>query len=153
MSSLTFKLTNIQSKEPTKTRMSRPVIMCVDDEPIVLTSLNIQLKQEFRNIYSLEMAESASEAMEILEELQEEEAQVLVIISYWLMPGKKGDDFLIDVHKIFPNAIKIMLTGQADREAVAKAKKQANLYACLTKPWTKEYLINTIKTAISKFTE
>jgi DNA-binding NtrC family response regulator len=130
--------------------MSRPVIMCVDDEAIVLTSLNIQLKQEFKNSYSLEMAESADEAMEILEELEEDESNLLVVISDWLMPGKKGDEFLIDLHKRSPHTIKIMLTGHTEREAVERAKKYANLYACLNKPWTREELINTIKSAIAK---
>ncbi|MCU0533755.1 MAG: response regulator [Hydrococcus sp. Prado102] len=130
--------------------MPRPVIMCIDDESIVLTSLNLQLKQEFRDIYSLEMAESTNEALEIIEELKEDNIELLVVVCDWLMPGKTGDEFLIELHQSYPETIKILLTGQADRSAIERAKKYANLYACVPKPWTRQELISTIKSAISQ---
>jgi DNA-binding NtrC family response regulator len=130
--------------------MPKPTIICVDDEQVVLNSLKIQLKKEFSHCYSIEMAENAEEALEIIEELKEEDIDIVVVVSDWLMPGKKGDEFLCEVHKIAPNTIKIMLTGQIDRAAIAIAKQQANLYACLSKPWTKEQLIETIKSALTK---
>jgi CheY-like chemotaxis protein len=130
--------------------MPRPVIMCIDDESIVLTSLNLQLKQEFRDSYSLEMAESPNEALEILEELKIDNIELLVVVCDWLMPGKTGDEFLIELHQNYPKTIKILLTGQADRSAIERAKQYANLYACLPKPWTRQELIATIKSAISQ---
>jgi hypothetical protein len=39
--------------------------------------------------------------MEIIEEFQEDEIDIVVIVSDWLMPGIKGDEFLINVHKKF----------------------------------------------------
>lgn len=130
--------------------MPRPVIMCIDDEPIVLTSLNLQLKQEFRDSYSLEMAEGPNEALEILEELKEDNTELLVVVCDWLMPGKTGDEFLIELHQNYPKTIKILLTGQVDRSAIERAKQYANLYACIPKPWTKQELISTIKSAIAQ---
>ncbi|MDJ0510241.1 MAG: response regulator [Crocosphaera sp.] len=129
--------------------MSKPVILCVDDEKVILDSLKIQLKKEFQNTYLYEAAESADEALEIIEELQEDEITILVIVSDWLMPGMKGDEFLIEVHKRFPKIVKIMLTGQADETAVEQAKKYANLHSCLHKPWNSEDLINNIKSGLS----
>jgi CheY-like chemotaxis protein len=128
--------------------MSKPVILCVDDEAIVLNSLKIQLKKEFNDNYFYELAESADEAMEILEELQADKADIVVIVSDWLMPGLKGDEFLIWVHKNYPNVIKIMLTGQADESAIERAKEQASLHACLHKPWNGEELIKTIRSGL-----
>lgn len=129
--------------------MTKPVILCVDDEVVVLNSLKIQLKNEFNDHYLYEVAESADEAMEILEELHEEKNDIVVIVSDWLMPGVKGDEFLINVHKKFPNIIKIMLTGQADETAIERAKQQANLYSCLYKPWDGKELVETIKSGLS----
>ncbi|ERT08045.1 response regulator [Lyngbya aestuarii BL J] len=131
--------------------MSKPVILCVDDESVVLDSLKIQLKNAFRDAYSYEMAESSDEAWEILEELCEDNSHVLVIVSDWLMPGMKGDEFLIKVHQRFPKILKIMLTGQADMEAVEKAIEQASLYRCLSKPWNSEELITTIKSGLTNY--
>ncbi|MEA5533368.1 response regulator [Crocosphaera sp. XPORK-15E] len=130
--------------------MSKPVILCVDDEKVILDSLKIQLKKEFQDSYLYEAAESADEALEIIEELQEDNINILVIVSDWLMPGMKGDEFLIEVHKRFPNIVKIMLTGQADKKAIEKAEKYANLYSCLHKPWNSEELINQIKSGLGE---
>ncbi|MCG5056875.1 MAG: response regulator [Limnoraphis sp. WC205] len=131
--------------------MPKPVILCVDDEPVVLDSLKIQLKNAFRDAYGYEMAESSDEAWEILEELSEDNTNVVVIVSDWLMPGMKGDEFLIQVHQKFPKVLKIMLTGQADIEAIQQAIEQANLYRCLSKPWNSEELIATIQSGLMNY--
>ncbi|MDY6804782.1 MAG: response regulator [Cyanobacteriota bacterium] len=128
--------------------MSKAVILCVDDEVGVLNSLKIQLKNEFSDAYLYEAAESADEALEVLEELQGDEIDVLVIVSDWLMPGIKGDEFLVLVHKKFPKIVKILLTGQADEEAIKRAVDQANLHSCLHKPWQSKELITTIRNGL-----
>lgn len=130
--------------------MAKPVILCVDDEVVVLNSLKIQLKNAFNDEYLYEVAESADEAMEIIEELKDENTDIIVIVSDWLMPGIKGDEFLINVHQQYPNIIKIMLTGQADEAAIERAKQEANLHSCLHKPWEGKELIQTIQSGLSK---
>lgn len=130
--------------------MSKPAILCVDDEAVVLNSLKIQLKKEFGDSYIYEVAESADEALEIIEELQSEETDILVIVSDWLMPGIKGDEFLIRVHEKYPKIIKVMLTGQADEIAIQRAREQASLHNCLYKPWSSQELIETIKSGLAR---
>lgn len=128
--------------------MSNSAIICVDDEVTILDSLKEQLKRQFGDRYIYEVAESAAEAWEVIEELQEDEIDILVIVSDWLMPGVKGDEFLIRVHQQFPKLITVMLTGQADEEAIDRAKQKANLHACLYKPWTEEELYTIITSAL-----
>ncbi len=131
--------------------MPKPVILCVDDEMVVLNSLKIQLKKEFGDNYLYEIAENADEAMEIIDEIgHEEDSDILVIVSDWLMPGIKGDEFLISVHKKYPKIVKVILTGQADEVAIERVKKQANLHHCLYKPWDGKELIETIKSGLAK---
>lgn len=129
--------------------MADKVILCVDDEEMVLNSLEMQLKDQFGDQYLYEFAESAEDALEILEELEEEGIEVLVIVSDWLMPGIKGDEFLIKVHEKFPQIIKVMLTGQADEQAVERAKVEANLHHCIHKPWQTSELIETIQSGLA----
>ena len=129
--------------------MSKPIILCVDDEKVVLKSLKTQLKSAFGNAYVYEMAESPADALELIEELNDDKIPLLLIVSDWLMPGMKGDEFLVRVHQKFPKIVKIMLTGQADEEAVKRAFDEANLHRCLQKPWSESELIETIKTALS----
>ncbi|MBE9094939.1 response regulator [Tychonema sp. LEGE 07203] len=130
--------------------MSKPVILCVDDERMVLDSLRTQLAAAFGDAYTYEGAEDAEEALEVIGELYDEETSVVVIISDWLMPGIKGDELLIRIHKQYPHIITIMLTGQADEVAVDRAKKQANLHRCLSKPWSEADLLETIKSGLLK---
>jgi CheY-like chemotaxis protein len=129
--------------------MSESAILCVDDEVVILDSLKEQLKRQFGNLFIYEVAESAEEAWGVIEDLQAEDIDIIVIVSDWLMPGTKGDDFLIQVHQRFPHLTTIMLTGQADETAIEKAKKEANLHACLYKPWTEAELVNIIITALN----
>ena len=130
--------------------MSKPVILCVDDERIILDSLRTQLTAEFGDAYTYEGAEDAEEALDVISELSDEETSVILIICDWLMPGIKGDELLIRIHQNYPHVIKIMLTGQADKVAIDRAKEQANLHSCLSKPWLESELLETIKSGLSK---
>ncbi|EGK90621.1 response regulator [Microcoleus vaginatus PCC 9802] len=129
--------------------MNKPIILCVDDEPDILNTLKMQLKNEFKNAYFYELAESGDEALDLLEDFQEK-AQVIVVVSDWLMPGIKGDELLIKVHQKYPKIIKVMLTGQADAAAVQRAVEEADLYCCLYKPWQSKDLIEIIKSGLAK---
>ena len=130
--------------------MPKPVILCVDDEKVILDSLKTQLKSAFGDTYQYEMAEDAKDALELIDELNEDEISIILIVSDWLMPGMKGDEFLIQVHQRFPRVIKVMLTGQADDSAIDQAKIKADLHRCLFKPWSEADLIETIKSGLAK---
>jgi len=125
-------------------------ILCVDDEQIILTSLELQLKKHFGNQFIYEFAESAGEAMEIIDELVEGGIRIVLIVSDWLMPGTKGDEFLINVHQQHPEVVKVMLTGQADLDAIERTKNQADLHRCLYKPWTEDELKEAILTGVER---
>lgn len=129
--------------------MSKAAILCVDDEAYILKVLKEQLKRCFGNQYVYEVAQSAEEAWIAIDELEQDGIQILTIVSDWLMPNVRGDEFLAEVHRRFPNVVTVMLTGQADEAAIERARKQANLYACLYKPWTEEELHQVIRTALS----
>ncbi|MGC1244934.1 MAG: response regulator, partial [Spirulinaceae cyanobacterium] len=131
--------------------MSKPAIICVDDERIVLVSLRDQLTQHLGNEYDIELAESGEEALEVFAELTEEKVEVPLIISDQIMPGMKGDDLLVVIQNQHPQTLKIMLTGQASAEAVGKAVNQANLYRYITKPWQAEDLKLTVKEALNSY--
>ncbi len=128
--------------------MSQPTILCVDDDITILMSLKAQLKYCFGSRFHYEIAESASEAWEVIEELERRGDPLVVVISDWLMPEVRGDEFLIGVHKRYPETIKLMLTGHAEESAVQRAHEEANLTACLNKPWQKDELVKQISQAL-----
>jgi CheY-like chemotaxis protein len=130
--------------------MSKPVILCVDDEKVVLDSLKSQLKQAFGDKYFYEMAEDGADALDAIQELMEDSIPIVMIVSDWLMPGMKGDELLIRIHQQYPNIVKIMLTGQAEPSAIERAKQEANLSFCLHKPWSEEELVTAIQASLEK---
>jgi DNA-binding NtrC family response regulator len=130
--------------------MAKKTILCVDDEKIILDSLKSQLKRRYGTDFDYEVALGAEEALEIVDEFSEEGITILIIVSDWLMPGIKGDEFLINIHKRYPKIIKFMLTGQADQESIDNAYKNANLYCCLSKPWNEQELYEAIDSALEE---
>ena len=131
--------------------MKKPVIICVDDEQTILDSLEIDLLKAFEDKYLIETAQSGEEALELLSELLAEQYEVPLVISDHIMPNMKGDELLRSVHAISPNSLKIMLTGQADLEAVANAINYAKLYRYIAKPWQSDDLKLTVTEAIYKY--
>ncbi|MBI3259811.1 MAG: response regulator [Ignavibacteriae bacterium] len=112
-------------------------IICVDDEKIVLDSLNSQLIRNFGNEFNYEFAESAEEALQIVDDLRVEADEIIyVVISDWLMPGMKGDELLEEVRKKVKNVKTILLTGHIDSSIVKSIKdSKKNGIKCIYKPW------------------
>jgi YesN/AraC family two-component response regulator len=123
-------------------------ILCVDDDPMILMSLKLQLTQSFDGQFIVETAESGEEALEIIEFLGERSIDTLLIITDWLMPKMKGDELLIKVKALFPTVKQIMLSGQAENSAVENAFKNSNLKYFISKPWSKQDLIDKINEVI-----
>jgi len=131
--------------------MSKPTLLCVDDENVVLTGLKAQLKRSLGMEYSIETAESGEEGLEFLEELLHDKVEIPVVISDQIMPGMKGDEFLEKIYKISPRTLTILLTGQATASAVGNAVNNANLYRYIAKPWDESDLNLTVNEAIRSF--
>lgn len=131
--------------------MKKPIILCVDDEQMVLSSLKSQLKRHLGTEYSVETVDSGDEAIEVFKELREDGYDVPLVISDQIMPGMKGDEFLTAIHLISEDVVKILLTGQASAEAVGNALNNAKLYRYIEKPWQIQDLNMTVSEAITRF--
>ena len=128
--------------------MNQKAIICVDDEMIILESLREQLEKHFGDEYLYEVAESAEEALEIIDELEEDDIDIAIIVSDWLMPGMKGDKFLLQIDLKYPRGVKVLLTGQANQDSVDTLEKLTDQFTLVPKPWNKEELISIIKTRL-----
>ncbi len=124
-----------------------PTLLCIDDEKIILTSLQEQLRNNLPGV-EIEIAESGEEGLEVLEELIAENVHVPVVISDQLMPGMRGEEFLEKAHELLPDALNILLTGQATADSVGAAVNRANLYRYIGKPWGEKDLTLTVREAI-----
>jgi adenylate cyclase len=131
--------------------VSKPVILCVDDEDMILLSLRDQLRNHFSDTYRIEIIESGDEALEIARVLLRDHVDIPVIVCDQIMPGMKGNELLRHIHALSPKSFNILLTGQADASAVGDAVNYANLYRYIAKPWEETDLVLTIKEAIRSY--
>ena len=131
--------------------MSKPVILCVDDERIILSSLKSQLLNDLGDSYQIELAESGEEALEIIEELYESRVEVPLVIADQIMGGMYGDELLARIKGLLPDTHSVMLTGQASAESVGEAVNKAGLFRYIAKPWEEDDLLLTVKTALQSY--
>ena len=131
--------------------MSKPVVICIDDESLILQSLERELYQILGEDYFIETVETGEEALELLAELLEGDHEVPLVISDYIMPNFKGDELLKCIHEISPRTLKILLTGQASIEAIGNAIRYAKLYRYIAKPWQPEDFRLTVKEAINSY--
>ncbi|NJN24456.1 MAG: response regulator [Acaryochloridaceae cyanobacterium RL_2_7] len=126
-------------------------IVCVDDEFEILKSIGEQLKRRFGEHQIIELALSGTDAIALCQELTEDNIDIAVIISDQNMVGMGGDELLIRLHRTYPDALKIMLTGEANAEAVGNIVNHSALYRFISKPWNKTDLLMTVAEALRRF--
>ncbi|MGL5080441.1 MAG: histidine kinase dimerization/phospho-acceptor domain-containing protein [Microcoleaceae cyanobacterium] len=147
------QLKRILGSQGQRVLMQHPSIICVDDEIFLLNSLRDSLRRNFGQEYSIEIAETAEEALQIFEELQSAGIEIPLIISDQIMPGMKGVEFLIQVYLRSPQTLQIMLTGQASVEEVGQAINDANLYRYISKPWQEATLVSAVQDALKNYSQ
>ena len=124
----------------------KQAILCVDDEPLILLALRHELSHHFGARYTYEIADDADDALEVIEELAAEGVEIALIISDWLMPGMKGDEFLDIVSAKHPSIRAIIISGQADEAAIRRIKEKFGLIGFFGKPYDPKLLFRAIET-------
>ena len=118
-------------------------LLLVDDEPSIAAALQRLLR---RDGYRILTATSAGEGMELLA-LNE----VQVILSDQRMPEISGIEFLSRVNEMYPDTIRMVLSGYTDLASVTEAINRGAIYKFLTKPWDNEALRQHIREAFMSY--
>ena len=126
--------------EPRKTTYR---ILFVDDEENVLKAMQRIFRREN---YTMLTASSGAEALDILQK-----ELVHVVISDHRMPGMTGADLLRKIKELYPQTIRIMLTGHADVNAIMGAVNEGAVYKFITKPWNDDDLRLTVSLALEQY--
>ena len=121
----------------------QPVILVVDDEEMVLVSIKSFLMLETE--YDVHTCTTPAEGVELIRQ-----RTIDLVISDYLMPEMDGISFLLQVKNIQPHAIRILLTGYADKENAIKAINDVGLYQYIEKPWQNADLALVIKNGLEK---
>jgi CheY-like chemotaxis protein len=123
-------------------------IICVDDERSILTALQQQIMRAFSDTFILEFAESGEEALEIVEELTQQNIHIAAVITDEMMPGMKGHELIERISSLSAGTPCILLTGYAQSE-VMNHITSSNLAYCVSKPWDAVELIELVKKSIT----
>ncbi len=118
-------------------------LLFVDDEANVLSALRRIFRREN---YSIDSAMSGAEALQLLKEHSYQ-----LIISDHRMPQMSGTELLKQVKNLYPETIRIMLTGYADTGAVMGAVNDGAVYKFILKPWNDDDLRITVSLALEQY--
>jgi CheY-like chemotaxis protein len=114
-------------------------LLLVDDEPNVIHALKRLFRREG---YRMLTAGSARDALELLAM-----EPVQVIISDQRMPEMSGVEFLSRVKDLYPDTIRIVLSGYSDINTVTEAINRGAIWKYFTKPWDDETLREEVRRA------
>jgi DNA-binding NtrC family response regulator len=121
----------------------QPVIVIVDDEDMVITSLKAFLALE--TDYNVQGFTDPAEAAKYFET-----HPVDVVVSDYLMPKMNGIQLLARAKELQPEAARVLLTGHADKQSAIQAINDVGLYQYLEKPWDNQQLLLVIQSAIER---
>ncbi len=122
--------------------MGKSVILCVDDEPGVLHSLDRCLSLE--NFEVLQALDGPAG----LEILAQRGGKVDLMIVDQRMPGMLGDEFLAQAQARFGSVKAIMLSGMMDARGFSRAVNDGGLLYFMEKPWDRDELVNIVKSIL-----
>lgn len=111
---------------PGQSDLTKGRVLCVDDEPNILRALSWLLRKDFTVV----TASSANEGLELIRN-----GDFDVVISDQRMPEMSGVDFLNQVRERAPRAMRILLTGYSDLQAVLRSVNESEIFRFVTKPW------------------
>ncbi|MDR3631818.1 MAG: response regulator [Desulfocapsaceae bacterium] len=114
-------------------------ILFVDDESNVLDSIARQLRKRF----TLSTAISGQEALQVLKD----QGPFSVVVSDMRMPGMDGVQFLETVKELYPDTVRMMLTGNADQGTAIEAVNKGQIFRFLNKPCSTAVLVPALALA------
>ncbi|MES2015473.1 MAG: EAL domain-containing protein [Pseudomonadota bacterium] len=128
---------------PVQPAHQQRTLLLVDDESNILSALKRTLR---RDGYRILTAGSAREGLELLA-LHE----VQVVLSDQRMGEMNGTEFLSRVRDLYPDTMRIVLSGYTDLNSITDAINRGSIYKFLTKPWDDTVLRDTVREAFRRY--
>jgi PAS domain S-box-containing protein len=118
----------------------KPAVLVVDDEEpirkLITTLLSIKG-------YHIRSAASAKEALEIMADEPFD-----ALLTDHMMPGETGLDLILEVNRLYPETVRILLTGVGDRDLYREAINRGSIFSLIEKPFHNQHLLETLEKAL-----
>lgn len=128
---------------------NKRVMLFVDDDLIMVKLLKNTLSATYKDDFLYATALSAAEALKDIEKLYSAGVEVALIVTDWLMPEMKGDEFILKVYENHPEIKTIMISGYASQQVIENISEKLKLSAFITKPWDVNILISEINKCLN----
>jgi thioredoxin reductase (NADPH) len=115
--------------------MPKPVILTLDDDPSVLSSIERDLRARYGQEYRILPIDSGKTALDYLRRCQQRNEPVALLLVDQRMPEMSGVDFLEKAVRAYPQAKRVLLTAYADTQAAIASINKVGLDYYLMKPW------------------
>lgn len=122
---------------------AKPRVLCVDDEPMILSALKRQLGAR----YDVTVAEGGQQGLACIRA----EPAFAVITSDLRMPGMDGVAFLAEARALNPDSVRVLLTGQADLDAAVEAVNEGSIFRFLRKPCPPPALLKALQASVEQY--
>jgi DNA-binding NtrC family response regulator len=120
-------------------------ILLVDDEARILQALRRTLQRDGHHIFTATNAQEALALMAV--------DPVDLVISDNMMPNVTGIELFHEMHRQWPDTVRVMLTGVSDHEIALRALERGAIFRFLTKPWDEVDLRITVRQALAHRSE
>lgn len=118
-------------------------VLCVDDEQSIINSIKRLVRKEN---YRLITANSGQDGLTLLAE-----NDVQIVISDQRMPEMSGTEFLKQVKTLYPQVLRIILSGYTEVDSITEAINEGSVYKFFLKPWNDHNLKLEIRQALEQY--
>ncbi len=122
----------------------KPVIICVDDDMAILNGLSVIVEDAFGDACRVEMAQSAQEAIELVDDMLAIKQDIAMVITDYSMPEMNGDQLVSILCTKLPLTTMALMTGYNDADIIARTVNAGRLDRFIAKPWNKDEVIGII---------
>ena len=130
--------------------MPKPILLAIDDDTSVLEAVVQDLRRHYGQDYRIVRAASGAAALDICRQLKERKETVALFLSDQRMPGTSGVEFLSRVKEMYPDTVRIILSGYTDLATVTDAINRGAIYKFLTKPWNDDEIRQQVQEAFRR---